>query len=433
MDKFHPFQIILIVVFAFLALFGIFSFASFNGGVSSSGNAGEVLIWGTLPQEAIQTGIDEIRAGSDKYSDVSYEEHPAETFDRDLADAIAAGGGPDMIILSQEDLFANRAKLTLLPPSVISERTYIDSYLSIFELFLTDGGVYGVPLAVDPMVLFYNRQILASAGAATPPATWEAVTGLAKPIVRRTPDGSISEAVIPFGEYTNVRNARGIISLLFLQAGSPITIQEKEEVKSVLTDTAGAFGQTAAQSALNFYTQFADPAKAVYSWNRSLPDSRSLFIAGDLALYPGFSSELPYLLAANPNLDIDVAPIPQPGTATVRTTYGLAYAFAVPKASKNPNGALQTAYALTAEMPMTAITSELSMVPARRSLVGKGSDDRYAAVSYADALVAKGWLSPGPAATDVVFSAMIGNITSGRMDSLEALHNAGESLNETLR
>lgn len=430
LEKLRPFQVILIAVFAILALGAVFIFANFSGRGDGTAAAGEVLIWGTLPREAIEAGIEEVSSGNDDFADVTYAERPAATFSRDLADAIASGAGPDLVILSQEELLSERAKLTPVPFSSLSERVFVDSYLSVFELYLSELGTYGVPLAVDPVVLYYNRTTLASAGVAQAPTNWEGIAGLAPSIVRRTGDSAITRALLPFGEYGNVRNARALLSTLFLQAGSPITTEGEQGVTSVLGVT-GSSG--AAESALNFYTQFADPAKAVYSWNRSLPDSRAMFVAGDLALYPGFASELPYLLASNPNLDFDMAPVPQPGVSSTRTTYALAYAFAVPKASDNTVGAMQTAFALTSEGPMRVMADVLSMAPARRSLIAEGAADRYDAVSYADALVAKAWLSPGPLATDAVFSAMIGNVTSGRMDAAQALQAAGESMNATLR
>ena len=430
MKELRPFQLILIAVFALLALFSVFLFANFSGR-NEGQETGKVVIWGTLAQAGMDAGLDELKSGNDNFSDVSYVERSATTFSRDLADAIASGAGPDLIIISQEDLLSERPKLMPIPYASLSERLFVDSYLSLFEIYLSPEGVYGVPLAADPVVLYYNRATLESAGIAQAPTTWEGIAGLAPGIVRRAGDSVITKALLPFGEYGNVRNARAILSTLFLQAGSSITVEEDRGVRSALGSQGAAAG--AAESALNFYTQFADPAKTVYSWNRSLPESRAVFVAGDLALYPGMASELPYLLSANPNLDFEMAPIPQPGTSATRTTYAHAYAFAVPKASANPTGAMSTAFALSAEGPVRAMTDVLSMAPALRSLIAEGSQDRYDAISYADALVAKAWLSPAPQATDALFSAMIGNVVSGRMDASQALISAGESLNAVLR
>lgn len=427
---FSPFQIILTSVFALLAILGLFFFASFQGGGGKKDAVGTVVIWGTLPADAVQGGIDTLSGSRDEYAKVSYVEQPAATFSKTLSDALASGAGPDLVILSQEQLSSERSKLQPIPFSTIPQRDYLDAYLPLFELFLTPEGTYGIPLALDPLVLYYNRATLSSEGVVAAPSTWEAVAGLAPSVSERTGGGGITKSLIALGEYSNVRNARAILSLLLLQAGTPIT----SGTRAVFADDAETtYGATPAQSAISFYAQFADPAKTLYSWNRSLPESRSMFIAGDLALYAGFASELPYLLEANPNLDLDMAAMPNPGTGGTRTTYGVGYAFAIPKAAGNPTGAYYAATALAAPDIAPLIAAGLSMAPALRSSLRAGDNDRFGPVYFPQALIAKGWLSPSPSATDAAFSVMIGDITSGRRDLDEALSAAAQTITAALR
>ena len=227
-------------------------------------------------------------------------------------------------------------------------------------------------------------------------------------------------------------NARAIISLLLLQAGTPITHTENGRLRAGLNEGPEVSGTSASISALSFYTQFSDPAKTVYSWNRALPDARQAFLAGDLALYFGYASELPAIRAGNPNLDFDMAPVPQPSRSTTRSTYGLAYAFAIPKTSQNPSGAYAAAIALADRNAQLQAANALSMVPAARAALIPASEDRFQPVYFPEALVAQGWLSPSAATTDSIFGAMIGNITSGRMDIGQALTTANQALDSAL-
>ncbi len=181
-----------------------------------------------------------------------------------------------------------------------------------------------------------------------------------------------------------------------------------------------------------FYTQFSDPVKTVYTWNRSIPSDRQAFIGGTLAFYPGFASELPELKAANPNLDFDMVPMPQPQTSAQKATYGRAYAFAVPKASANSSGALAVALALANSSRALATAQALTMAPATRASLGAPSTDRYQPIYFPQALLAKGWLSPSPADTDRIFSTMISNITSGRMGVDAALTSANQAIDAAL-
>ncbi len=434
MDKLRPFQIILLAVFGLSALVGLYVFANFGGFGSAKVQVGTVIIWGTLPQEAVQAGIDELTSTQSQYAKVSYVEMSEYSFDSDLAEAIASGAGPDLVIISQEMLMDEQNKLNLINYSSIPQRTYVDSYLPLFELFLTDGGTYGIPLVLDPLVLYYNRSILSSAGIASPPATWEAVSGLAPVITRRTDAGAVSRSLIGLGEYGNVSNARAILSLLLMQAGSPITkANEAGELKSTLSDASdSAFGTGAAQSAVNYYSQFADPAKSLYSWNRSLPVSRSAFTAGDVALYLGFASERAFIASANPNLDFDMARAPTPGTSANRMTYGVGYAFAIPKASGNAAGAYSAATALSTRGIADIIAKAAGMAPARRGALTAPADDEYASVYFPEALIARGWLSPAPGTTDRIFSAMISDITTGRRSVEQAVTTASQAITEAL-
>lgn len=434
MANLKTFQVVVMGIFGAIALLGLFLFANFQGFTNGVKPLGTVVIWGTLPATSITNNLNALKQGRPEYIGISYVQRSSETFNDDLAEAIASGQGPDLIIVSQEDLLAARNKLGLIPSSSLSERKFRDTYLPIGELFLTTGGTYGIPFVIDPLMLYYNRPVLASAGAARPPSTWEAVTGLAAAINRQTEAQTITRSLIALGTYENVDNARGILSLLFLQSGYTIIENSTTGYRSTLTrvDTS-QFGTQPAESALNFYTEFANPSKTVYSWNRSLPKSREAFLAGDLGLYLGFASERAEIAEANPNLDFDMAPSPSPATSATRVAYANIYAFAVPKSSKNSSGAMRAAMALTDKNALPLLAHGLGMVPAQRTLLTPASGDLYEPVYFPEALIAKAWLSPEPLETNRIFAAMIGNIISGRESVTGALYSADQALTAALK
>lgn len=427
--KMHPFQIIMLAVFGVLAIIGLFLFANYSGFGGGQRAIGSVTIWGTLPQGQMQQAIADLIKSRKEFGGVRYVAKTEATFETDLAEAIASGAGPDLILISQEQLHAQKNKLTLIPFSSLPERAYRDSYVPLYEKYLTEDGTYGVPFLLDPLVLYYNRPVLESAGIAEPPRTWEAVTGMASLLIRKLPDQTVTRGLIALGEYDNVTNARAIVSLLLLQAGNELSRETSTGMRATLSASdAGSFGLTPSESALNFYVQFANPAKTVYSWNRALPESRQAFLAGDTVLYLGFASERTILKAGNPNLEFDMAAVPQPETADVRTTYGRAYAFGVLKAARNTSGAFEAAMALSNKDMNARAARFLGMAPAHRSMLRPQADDLYEPVYYPEALIAKGWLSPAPREVDQIFSTMIGNITSGRRTVNNALFTANQAL-----
>ncbi|MDO8408280.1 MAG: extracellular solute-binding protein [bacterium] len=435
--KISLFQGIVTGIFAVAALIGLYVFATYTS-TGGENAIGAVTVWGTLPAADLSAGL--LAATEDERSlkSVTYIEKAAATLPSDLASAIATSGAPDLVLASQEELLALAPFLAPIPFATLSARTFASSFAEEGALFTVPdgGGYYGVPLLIDPIVLFYNRAILASSGIATPPSTWEALTGLVPKVATLTTSRGVTRGLIALGTYDNVHDARGILSTLFLQTATPLSARAATGVISADLGLAppGGGGTPPGQAVVRFYTQFTDPTKVSYTWNASLPDSQSAFEIGDLALYLGFVSEARYLAAAAPNLDFDVVPVPQPATAPNKTTYGLAYAFMIPTGAKNPSGAYAAAVLLTHVPAQLALARVTGLAPASRAaLAAQVPADPVAATASASALYAAGWLSPLPTDTDAVFSAMIGNVISGRYVLGEALATAERSLSALLR
>ncbi len=433
--KISVFQGILFGVFVLAALIGLFVFATYTSNNSGGGTVGTVAIWGTLSKTDMQNALIDAAKVDTTLKNVSYTQKDPTTLPNDLAAAIATGAAPDLVLASQEELRALAKFIVPIPASTLSPATFAGASIGEGKLFTASSGYYGMPFLVDPLVLFSNRTILSSDGIAKPPATWEALTGLVPNVAILTPARQITRALIALGAYDNVQNARGILSALFLQTGVPLSSYSAGGILSAnLGETSSSGGGVPpGQSVLGFYTQFADPSKVSYTWNTSLPNSQQAFLAGDLALYLGYASEARFFTAANPNLDFNVAPLPQPATATTKSTYGLLYAFMIPNGAKNASGAYQAATLLTQPAEQTAAAAATGLAPATLSELTTLPTDPTVAVAYAEALYAKGWLSPAPADTDSVFSRMINDVISGRSTLAVALASAGISLMSLLQ
>jgi ABC-type glycerol-3-phosphate transport system substrate-binding protein len=432
MKKLSIFQTLLFGVFGLAAVIGIFVFATHT---SNSGDSdvtvGTVVIWGTLPKASMQDVLIAVTKEDQSLKDVTYVEKSNGTLASDLASAIATGNAPDLVLASQEQLHSLAKLIMPIPTTALSMSTFTSAFIGESALLLTptQDGYYGVPFLVDPLVLFSNRAILSSDGIAKPPATWEALTGLVPNVAVLTPTKQITRGLIALGSYTNVHNARAILSSLFLQTRIPIVSSTNGSLAVNLSGTTGSSEETLpGRAVLNFYTQFADPSKVSYTWNGSLPDSQQAFITGDLALYLGYLSETKLFKVANPNLDFAVSPLPQPATATLKSAYGLLYSFMVPRGAKNPSGGFQAAALLSSSEKQSVASSISGLAPAALSLLSTAPADPIALVGYAEALYAKGWLSPSPADTDAVFSSMITGVISGRLSLDAALNSATNAL-----
>jgi len=432
--KISLFQGILLGLFGFAALIGLFVFSTYTSKNSAGNVIGTVTIWGTLSSDDMQNVLAAATQVDQTMKGISYVQKDAATLPADLASAIATGGGPDLILASQEELLALSKFLAPIPPASLSVNTFTNAFIQGASILSAgNAGYLGIPFLVDPLVLFSNRSILSSTGIARPPETWEALTGLVPNIAKLSPSRQVTRGLIALGTYDNVHNARGILSSLFLQQGIPVSGYSSSGVPSASLGTSVSAGATPGPAVLNFYTQFADPSKVSYTWNSSFSDSQRSFLAGNLALYLGYASEARYLRAANPNLNFAVSPLLQPATATFKGAYGLIYAFMIPRGAKNPAGAYQTAVVFTNSPEQVAASAITGLAPVTLKELATTPADPIAAVAYAEALYATGWLSPIPASTDAVFSGMIGNVISGRLNAQSALVSAEQSLSSLLQ
>jgi maltose-binding protein MalE len=433
--KITLFKGILLGIFGIGALVGLFVFATYTSNNSGKSTVGTVVVWGTLPLAGIQATLTAAAQTDAALKGVSYVQKDPSTLSADLAAAIATGAAPDLILASQEELHALAKFITPISSGTLSTRTFTSTFVEGGGIFAApDGaGYYGVPFLIDPLVLFSNRSILSSSGIARPPATWEALTGLVPKVALLTPSRQITRGLIALGSYSNVHDARGILSSLFLQQGVPLSSYSAGGNLSADLGATTASGVPPGPAVLGFYTQFADSSKVSYTWNTSLADSQQAFLAGDLALYLGYASEARYLRSANPNLDFDVAPLPQPATATVKSAYGLIYALMIPRGAKNAAGAFQAAVLLTNSAEQIAAASNTGLAPATLTQLTTAPADPIAAVAYAEALYARGWLSPAPVDTDSIFSGMITDVISGRSTLETALVSAERSLSSLLQ
>ncbi len=163
------FQIALIVIFLLLGIIGIGLFATGKAGNSASKY--DAVIWGVLPKANIDAALDSFRIrGQDP--NFTYEEFERDNFEQILLKAIAEGTGPDAIIFSDDMYYSQFNRLLTVPNDTITAEGYVNTYLDIANLFRISGGVKAFPLLIDPLVMYYNIDILKSDGIITAPKDW---------------------------------------------------------------------------------------------------------------------------------------------------------------------------------------------------------------------------------------------------------------------
>ena len=429
----RPFEIVLIAIFAGSALAGLMYLSIFKGGGSAKDEVygQRVQMWGTFDSSKMDTLLSEVSTTDAGFKVVKYRQIDERSFEGELVNAIADGNPPDVVLIPHTMLVMFRSKLLAIPKETLDERTFRSTYIDGAEIFMRSSGTYALPLGVDPLVLFWNRDHFASAGLATPPKTWEMLVSESTPRLTVVDSKrAITQSAIGMGEFINVHHAKEILSLLLFQAGTSIVTEENDRYTITLTQREDG-GTPPAQSALNFYTQFASPVSSAFTWSRTQQLDKNAFTAGKLSMYLGFGSEIQSIEEQNPNLNFDITAVPQAQGATALRNYGTFYGFAIPKTSANIAGAYQVVAKLTEAGLAKKFTDSLAITPVARSLYTGGSTGMYESILRQSALISRGWLDPSPKDSSNAFKTMIEGITFGRSDADRLVNDASYTL-ETL-
>lgn len=430
------FQIIVIAIFVVCIVAGVTLFATYKGS-NSTVSLPPITVWGTFPGDAISTLVSQLNNVRATPLSVTYVQKTAANFDKDFIEALARGKGPDAILIPHDMLLRHEDKIIPIPATVLSERDFRNTYIQEAELYLSaTREAEALPFTLDPLVMYWNRDMYTNAGIATYPRYWDEFNTITTKIDVKDVNSNVRKSAIALGEFVNVNNAREILGALFLQNGNPVTLRGDatagEGVISTIGDGKYA-GSLSSTPAVSFFTQFSNPRDPHYSWNRSLPSSKSWFLSGSLATYFGFASELFDLRAKNPNIDFDVAPLPQDRKGKNRATYGAMYGFSIVRSTPNPTNTFSVISALTAADSLTLLNTISNLPPVRRDMLAAGSTDPYQSIFDDSALISRGWLDMDTTKTFGIFQSMVESITSGKASIDAAIRTAHDQLGISLK
>lgn len=259
------------------------------------------------------------------YRTLSYEE-----FNSTLINALAVDRGPDIYSIHTTWMADYKDKITPLPEqismdyqvikdSIIKKETFTEkrqrttlTYKDLRNLFpdvvynnqYIDNKIYGLPMSIDTLALFSNRDLLNNAGIINPPKTWTEFQEYVAKLTKKNLAGEIIQSGTALGTGNNVERAVDILSLLMLQNGTPMT-NSRGRISFDMDK------ENKAAQALDFYSSFANPQKGIYSWNDTMDNSLQDFINGKVAFFIGYAYHLPTIQSRAPGLNLEISPMPQ--------------------------------------------------------------------------------------------------------------------------
>lgn len=431
----NDFQTILVAVFISFFVFAvlIFSGAIKIGGPSKTdGIQGSVVIWGTFPSSVFSDAIDNITTDNRDLK-LTYSQKKSETYQQDLIEAFANDRAPDLFIITPDMIKKNSSFIYKIPYASYPEKIFTDTFIDGATIYIDKEGISGMPLLVDPMVLYYNKDILSNEGIVDPIKTWDQLFPLNSVLTKRDNIGTVSQSMIALGQYSNVTNAKDILATLLIQNDNPIVSRVGTGFTPVLSSNPSKLSVSPAEAVLKFFVEFSNPADSTYSWNRSLPNSVDMFTLGKLAFYIGRASELFKIQSVNPNLSFNVAQIPQIKDSNIKRTMGEIYAVSVSKKSRNLAGAVAVTRSINQDNNAKAISISASLPPVLRTLISqKPADNPYLYTFFNSALISRSWLDPNKKESDLIFKGMVENILSNTLSVNESINKAQGQLEQLI-
>jgi ABC-type glycerol-3-phosphate transport system substrate-binding protein len=356
---------------------------------------------------------------------IVYTKKDITTYSQDLLDALASGRGPDIFSINNSWLPQYLDKVSPATSTVLSFKSYKDTFVDVAANdFTLNQKVYGIPLYADSLGLYYNKDILGTAGIATPPKTWAELSDDVQKIKRADRTGYFTLSGLAAGTNANVNRAADILYLFMLQQrtvpfssdGSQPTFAQSQEIKGNVTNPGLA--------GLNFYTSFANPATTNYNWNSRSDYSIDAFTNGRAAFLYSYSYTAQTIKQKNPNLNFDVAQVPQPNLDDPSVNFANYWGEVVSKQTKSPNTAWDFLKFISSKDSLDKYYAKHKQPSSRKDLIALQINDPDIGVFANANLTAKSFYKPDQEKMDAIFGRMIDNVILNGLKPEDALSQA---------
>ena len=388
-------------------------------------------VWGVYDEPEIFQDLIAAYKKQNKEITIKYEKKPFETYEQDLINAFAIDQGPDIWMMHNTWLPKHKDKIKEIPENILTLTDFEKAFVEVAESDLVDNGkIYGLPLYVDTLALFYNKNYFNTAGIAAPPETWEDLIADLDKLTVRDKWGGIERAGAAIGTAENVNRASDILSLLMLQNGTKMVSDDKQTATIDQGITLKDETYYPGKDALRFYTDFSSPTKRAYTWNRQMPYSIDAFADGKAAMMFGYSYNILTLDAKNPYLNYGIALMPQIKNREFDINFANYWAFTVSKKSKSSDAAWNFLLYLTQKENSKGYLHKSHRPAARRDLIDwQKSDNLNLAVFAGQSLTARTWYQVDSSAIEKIFSDAVESIVLGSATIDKAISTSNDQIN----
>ena len=418
----------------------------------------QLTMWGT--QDSTTTFDDLITSyhATHNYVKVTYLKVRPEDYYQQLVNAWAQGNGPDIFFVPHDWIgrmqsfaapFPTSAVVPQVtttkgfigtstavtdvvqtPPTLVDlQNTFVDSVVS--DVYL-NSQVWALPLSMDTVALYYNKDLLNNAKIFEPAKTWGELVGQLASLTVVDENGGLAQSGVALGTATNLPYATDLLTLLMMQNGATM-------------ETPGGdvrFREAPGLTALNFFTSFAQSKKTTYSWNEDQPNARDAFLQGKVAYYFGALSDRSAIAQSNLNWGVtSMLHLSTQGdndpSGHVRFMDIARYNVGMVSKSSQLNNKAKYAWNFLTFLSNTNQVKQYldrtNQLSARKSILAQQKSDPLKGVFANQLLTARSWYhgSDGPA-VETYLENLITSVVENKASPQQALDLASDQVKSTL-
>ncbi len=418
-------SVVLVILFIFLIYLGVVPGLKFK---FKNIPPSELEVWGVFDDSDAITPLIQAFTSKNPNVTITYRKKSVQNYEDELVRAFAAGKGPDIFMTHNTWTPKFRDLLAPVTSDIFSINDFRKRFVDVVQKdFTFEENIYGIPLYVDTLALYYNIDLFNSAGLIEPPKDWEEFEKYAKLLTKKTGTGEILVSGAALGSGKNILRSPDILSLLMIQNGSKMSDPLSGEIIFDREKNSGA------ENALKFYSEFARPKSENYSWSQNFKnDSQNMFALGRVAMMFGYSWTKNSILQKAPRLRFNVAYMPQKKDSVIKKNYANYWGYGVYSNSPDKIAAWNFLKFLAEPKNAAFYLSQIEEPASQRAVLAIQQDDPNLAIFANQALTADSWFQLNNTLVDKVLINMMDQHVLSEQSEALALRRAASEINSKI-
>ena len=391
-------------------------------------------MWGIYDSPAVINSL--INSFSQQHKNISihYTQKETASYYDDLIKSFANNKAPDIFMLPGNWLPMFQDKINTLDLNKDKDfnlRIIKETYPQIVQDDLVDGNSFlGIPLSIDTLALYYNKDIFDYYKIPLPPQTWEDILTLIPKLRKTNSQGQVTRAAIALGTSENITWGTDILSELMMKLGSSMV--DKQNVKITFSDsiTQNNTRLIPGVEALKEYTQFANPKSKYYTWGNNFPNSIYAFSQGKTAMIISYNLAQQVIKKEAPDLRYGITPFPFFGFENIgnQINYGRTMNVVVSNHSKSQQAAWQFLKYLSSQGVSQYYFAQTKNPPARLDLISAAMKDSQTGIFASQILTSRNWYQFDFQKINSILGKMINDVILGNISPDQAVSSAASGI-----